>query len=93
MAQVDFLRNRHDLQVLILGELGFSTAFIESRTGLTPCQVTYRLGRRGVRRATYRNGGGAAIFVLSAAERHIARQVRDSLASGNGKPKKKRRRS
>lgn len=45
-----------ELECAILASLGFSTRFIEARTGLTPCQVTYRLKKADIKRADYRNG-------------------------------------
>lgn len=46
----------HDRTAAVLGILGFSTRYITQRTGLTPCQVTYRLHKLEIRRADYRNG-------------------------------------
>lgn len=54
--RVNFLENVDDLEVLMLGELGLSTKFILEKTGLTPCQVGYRLHKATVRRGDYRNG-------------------------------------
>jgi hypothetical protein len=34
-----------------------STKYIGERTGLTNCQITYRLAKAGIKRADYRNGG------------------------------------
>lgn len=45
-----------DLHCAILGSMGFSTKFIVSETGLTPCQVSYRLHKGKIKRADYRNG-------------------------------------
>lgn len=45
-----------ELQCAILGALGFSTKFIMAETGLTQCQVSYRLGKGRIKRADYRNG-------------------------------------
>ena len=47
--RVDFLNNRDD-QVLVLGQLGFSTDFICAKTGLSPGQIIYRLGKGNTRR-------------------------------------------
>jgi hypothetical protein len=32
-----------DIEVIVLGQLGRSTAYIQLATGLSPCQITYRL--------------------------------------------------
>jgi len=45
-----------ELECAILGALGFSTKFIMERTGLTHCQVGYRLNKGSIKRADYRNG-------------------------------------
>jgi hypothetical protein len=54
--RVDFYRNRYDLSTLVLGGMGFSTAYIMSRTDLTKCQVLYRLHKGDCRRTDYREG-------------------------------------
>ena len=86
--RVDFLNNNDDLQTLVLGRLGFSTSFISERTGLSYCQVLYRLGKQHVRRSDYRNGRTDDLpLILGAVETRLRRQVRDSLANGNGERK------
>ena len=49
-------QSNEDLQCAILGAIGMSTKCISQRTGLTPCQVSYRLGKGQIKRADYRNG-------------------------------------
>lgn len=39
-----------------LGAWGFSTQAIAKRTGLTKCQVTYRLHKAAIKRKDYRDG-------------------------------------
>lgn len=56
-----------DLECAILGALGFSTKFIMERTGLTHCQVGYRLNKGSIKRKDYRDGSSAM------AERVLAR--------------------
>lgn len=51
--------SNEDLQCAILAGLGFSTKMIMERTGLTACQVTYRLHKAEIKRADYRNGESA----------------------------------
>jgi hypothetical protein len=65
MAKVDYLRNQEDFQAALLGSLGFSTAFIQARTGLCPSQIGYRLGKARIRRLAFRNGQSpVASYVL-----------------------------
>jgi len=75
--RVDFLRNADDLRALVLGNLGFSTTCIENETGLSPSQITYRLGKASVKRANYRNGiTEFSKIVLKKLEPTIAANVR-----------------
>lgn len=48
-----------ELRCAILAGMGFSTAFIMAETGLTACQISYRLRKAAIKRADYRNGGSA----------------------------------
>lgn len=57
--RVDFAREGEDFEVALLGSLGKSTKFIVKYTGLSPCQVTYRLGRGKIKRKDYRDGTSA----------------------------------
>lgn len=53
-----------------LGMLGFSTAFIQRRTGLSQGQIIYRLHKLGIKRREYRDGQSAlARFVVQRTER------------------------
>ena len=45
-----------DLQCAILASLGFSTRYIMQETGLSACQVSYRLGKGKIKRKDYRDG-------------------------------------
>lgn len=82
--RVDFLNDKTDLQVLILGELGFSTAFIHEKTGYTGCQIAYRLRKQSLRRSSYRNGEStAALFVLSKSEHKLAHEIRNKIVVSN----------
>lgn len=45
-----------DLQCAILASLGFSTKYIMEMTGLSACQVSYRLGKGRIKRKDYRDG-------------------------------------
>ena len=48
--------SEEDLKCAILASLGFSTKHIMEVTGLTQCQVTYRLNKAHIKRADHRNG-------------------------------------
>ena len=63
-----------DLQCAILGAMGFSTRFIGEQTGLSPCQISYRLSKGRIKRADYRNG-----------ESEMAQRVMDQVAPKSGK--------
>ena len=52
---VRWVRN-DELECGILGKMGMSTKCIMERTGLSHCQVTYRLNKAGVVRRDYRDG-------------------------------------
>jgi hypothetical protein len=56
--KVDFINNKYDLQVILLGSLGFSTDYIQSkvRNYLSKNQIMYRLRKGGCKRSDYRNG-------------------------------------
>jgi hypothetical protein len=76
MARVDFTRNQEDFQAALLGALGFSSTFIQSRTGLSVCQIGYRLGLVGIKRAEYRNGNSeVASYMLEMATRNGVRRL------------------
>lgn len=48
-----------ELRCAILAGMGFSTRFIIAETGLTACQISYRLRKATIKRADYRNGESA----------------------------------
>ena len=69
-----------DLKAAIMAAMGFSTKFICDETGLSPCQVTYRLRKANIRRATYRNGeSDMAQRVIERAMPGRPRDIRDTL--------------
>lgn len=53
---MDFFTVDEDYEAAFLGSLGFSTRCIQSRTKLSPGQVTYRLKKAAIRRIDYRDG-------------------------------------
>jgi hypothetical protein len=80
-----------DFQCLHLGATGMSTRFIQNQTGLSPCQVTYRLQKFAIRRMDYRNGTSPiAQEVLKTAAKRTATILRYDLETfgelkvGNG---------
>jgi hypothetical protein len=80
MARVDFLRHRQDMNVLLLGSLGFSTGYIAGKCGLSMGQVLYRLKQGSVKRMDYRNGdSSAAGLVVRRVEASITNSIRDRL--------------
>ena len=88
--RVRFNQNISDRHVAILGEIGMSTAFIAHETGLTECQVIYRLAKAQIRRRDYRNGNSAVADLIvgnvirsgadSKLVREIEAQVKKELA-------------
>jgi len=64
-----------ELRCALLAGMGFSTQFICEETGLTPCQVSYRLHKGLIKRADYRNGKSEmAELALSRTERVLGDQ-------------------
>ncbi len=45
-----------DFDCIMYGSLGMSTKFIARKTGLTQCQVGYRLNKSETKRSDYRDG-------------------------------------
>lgn len=75
-ATVSFRSNPLDQRVALLGSLGFSTQYICAETGLTPCQVTYRLHKASIKRSSYRNGESPIVeAVLSTKENPLYRTI------------------
>ena len=84
--RVDLLDDPADFQCALLASLGFSTRYISQKTGLSACQVTYRLTKGQVRRADYRNGtSDIARSILrrnaDIAEPLLRRAIRATLAA------------
>ena len=77
---VDFINRRQDFQCLLLGSLGMSTRYICRKTGLTHCQIQYRLAKNGTKRIDYRNGENeSASLVMAAASVSVARAIKRKL--------------
>lgn len=72
--------SNEDLQCAILGAIGFSTKFIAEKTGLTPCQIGYRLNKGRIKRADYRNGqSDMAEMVMDRVVPNTPRAIRSTL--------------
>lgn len=54
--KVSFFGQDTDMKVALMGGLGFSTRAIQKETGLTHCQILYRLNKAKIKRSDYRNG-------------------------------------
>ena len=83
--RVDLLNNPADFQCAALGAQGFSTRFLMERTGLSACQVTYRLHAAGIRRCDYRNGHSPVAKALLKAtqdtvDRLLVKHIQHQLA-------------
>ena len=61
---VDYASNKWDHDCVLYGSMGFSTSFIMEKTGLSFCQVSYRLQKARVKRSDYRNGNGAIVRAI-----------------------------
>jgi hypothetical protein len=78
--QVDFFDKKDDHACALYASMGFSTRFICEQTGLTKCQVTYRIQKAGLTikngtsRMDFRNGKSpfAMTFLASMKENDIA---------------------
>lgn len=68
-----------DIQTAILAGMGFSTKFITETTGLTPCQVSYRLHKAQIRRSAYRNGESVVAQRMIASVPRSNQTIRDLL--------------
>ena len=65
---------------LLMGQLGYSSRFIEAETGLSWGQISYRLRKAGVRRKDYRNGSSSlARRVLRVANDVAAKETRKQI--------------
>jgi len=88
--RVDFFMQMQDLRCVLLAAAGLSTAAIAGKTGLTECQVSYRLGkseqgrRRGdpTQRSLYRQGMSpiaSLVVALASGSGPIREQVTERL--------------
>lgn len=86
--KVNFTRNDSDFEAVLLAKYGFSTRHITSYTGLSSCQVSYRLRRAQTKRSDYRNGeSGEAQRIMQWVRRGAVdmERLRKNLAQFNTK--------
>jgi hypothetical protein len=77
---VDLLGDPEAFEAVLLGALGRSTKFIQSRTTFTPSQIAIRLKRGNVRRMDYRNGvSPVAALVEEMAMSKVKKFIRSEL--------------
>lgn len=80
MAKVSFMLNQNDFRAALLGSMGFSNDHIQRQTGLTLCQITYRLRKAGIRLTDYRNGTSpSARQVMIVAQDKIGDKLKNDL--------------
>ena len=53
---VDYMHVKEDYECALLGALGFSSRYIQGKTGLRTGQITYRLRKAHISRMDFRNG-------------------------------------
>lgn len=83
--KVNPLTEPNDFKCALAGEFGFSTKHIESQTGLTTSQISYRLRKFGITRANYRNGDSiGARAVLQQARQMVGYQLENNLRTKLG---------
>jgi len=71
--RVDFGLYQDDFECALLGALGRSTRFIQSKTGMTNGKISYRLRKASIKLSDYRNGD-------STIARMVYRNMRPVLA-------------
>lgn len=79
---VDYLHKREDYNCALLGALGFSSRYIQSKTGLRNTQIQYRLRKAQISRMDFRNGEGVYAKLMlrnmkSIAEPKLVRHLYD----------------
>lgn len=78
---VKFMTNSSDMRVAILGMAGMSSSCISRETGLTECQIGYRLRKAGILRKDYRDGNNilAEIAIGSAEDAFYVKRIRAEM--------------
>jgi len=83
---IDFLDNKRDLRVVLLGMLGFAARHIANETRYTEGQVNYRLGLAGVKVTDYRYcRSSAAKAVQKRAEAEFGAFLATVITKASGK--------
>lgn len=77
-SKVTWAKN-DELECVILGAQGFSTKMIMERTGLSFCQVNYRLHKATIKRADYRNGHSDVAEQVLSRTRNLSDQAIRSI--------------
>jgi len=74
------LLHGEDFHCVMLASLGFSSRLIQSRTGLSPGQIGYRLRMGSIKRQDYRNGDSQlADRILNQSHRIAVSEVRSHI--------------
>ena len=74
--RVDFDIYKEDFDAAMLGALGMSSRFIESRTSLSHGKIAYRLKKAHVRRSDYRDGTSVFARIVL---KHIAPLAKNEM--------------
>lgn len=82
--RVDFFLYKDDYECAYLAALGFSTAFIQNKTGLSSGKVTYRCKKAAIKRADYRNGASVYAQIVTrnlkpAVERELTQYLKTGI--------------
>lgn len=80
--KVDWINHTWDFDVAMMGDLGLSTKAIAAATGLTGCQVGYRLHKGGIKRSDYRNGVSEVSRIVLRHSDLFSKAVERHLRSG-----------
>lgn len=79
---VDLLHDETDFKVCTLASLGLSTKAICIQTGLSFCQVNYRLNKASIKRKDYRDGESpVAAFIMRQAQGMAAPIVKKAIVA------------
>ena len=81
--KVDMMYDPTDFRVALMGSMGMSTKAIMQQTGLSYCQVTYRLTKGAISRADYRNGASPLAQFILGSRSHKANVIVKHHLSNN----------
>lgn len=72
--------NDNEFAVLLWGSLGRSYRYIRKKSGLTNCQISYRLRRENIKLTDFRDGNNVASQIVEASVlRALERRLRQDL--------------